>query len=285
MTHEPVKNYYAGFGEREWDRLKRPDDGFVEYAVTRKMLSKYLKPKSRILDIGGGPGRYAMWLAKHGHRVVLADLSPELLAIARTKLAEAGVMDNIKEIIEADACDLSHWQDNSFDAVLSLGPFYHLIEAGDREKALAELRRVLKPQGVAFVALMPRYGFIRRSLAIPDERRHLTQPEFVARVLEQGVFINDIPGRFTDGYGVRPEKVPAFFAQRGFTKQTLLAAEGIVGDLQRILSELEQSDPATYQATLDIILKTADDPGILGTASHVLYIGKKDDSPSLVRRD
>jgi S-adenosylmethionine-dependent methyltransferase len=54
--------------------------------------SKYVKPKSRILDIGGGPGRYAMWLAKHGHRVVLADLSPELLAIARTKLAEADVM-------------------------------------------------------------------------------------------------------------------------------------------------------------------------------------------------
>ena len=53
MTHEPVKNYYAGFGEREWDRLKSPNDGFVEYAVTRKMLSKYLKPKSRILDIGG----------------------------------------------------------------------------------------------------------------------------------------------------------------------------------------------------------------------------------------
>lgn len=104
----------------------------MEYAVTRKMLSKYLKPKSRILDIGGGPGRYAIWLAKHGHRV---DLSPELLKIARVKIDEAGVSANVEEIIAADACDLSHWQDNSFDAVLSLGPFYHLPEAGDREKA------------------------------------------------------------------------------------------------------------------------------------------------------
>ena len=276
MTHEPVKNYYAGFGEREWERLKSPDDGFVEYAVTRKMLSKYLKPKSRILDIGGGPGRYAMWLAKHGHRVVLADLSPELLAIARTKLDEAGVMANIEEIVEADACDLSHWQDNSFDAVLSLGPLYHLIDADDREKAVSEMRRVLKPQGVAFAALMPLYGFIRRSLAIPDERRHLTQPEFVARILEQGVFINDIPGRFTDGYGVIPAAVPAYFKENGFTMETLLSAQGIVPDMQRILSELEQNDPATYQAVLDIILKTADDPGILGMASHLLYIGKKE---------
>jgi ubiquinone/menaquinone biosynthesis C-methylase UbiE len=275
MTHEAVKNYYNGFGEREWDRLKGPNDGFVEYAVTRKMLSKYLKPKSRILDIGGGPGRYAMWLAKHGHRVVLADLSPELLAIARTKLAEADVMANIEEIVEADACDLSHWQDNSFDAVLSLGPLYHLIDADDREKAVSEMRRVLKPHGVAFAALMPLYGFIRRSLAIPDERRHLTQTEFVSRVLEEGVFINNIPDHFTNGYGVRPEEVPAFFAQRGFTMQTLLAAEGIVGDLQRVLFELEQNDPATYQAALDVILSTANDPGILGMASHLLYIGRR----------
>ena len=52
--------------------------------------------------------------------------------------------------------------------------------------------------------LVPLYGFLRRSLAIPDERRHLMQPEFVARILEQGVFINDIPGRFTDGCGVIP---------------------------------------------------------------------------------
>ncbi len=277
MTHEPVKNYYAGFGEREWDRLKNPDDGFVEYAVTRKMLSKYLKPKSRILDIGGGPGRYAMWLAKHGHRVALADLSHELLAIARAKLAEAGVMANIEEIIEADACDLSHWEDNSFDAVLSLGPFYHLIDADDREKALSELRRVLKSHGATFVALMPRYGFIRRSLAVPDERRHLTQPEFVARILEQGVFINDIPGRFTDGYGVIPAAVPAYFKEHGFTMQSLLSAQGIVPNMQRILSEFEQNDPATYQSVLDMILSTASDPSILGMASHLLYIGEKAD--------
>ena len=274
MTHEPVGAYYASFGEREWNRLKNPGDGFVEYAVTRRMLTKYLKPNSHILDIGGGPGRYAIWLAKHGHRVVLADLSPELLAIARVKIDEAGVSANIEEIVEADACDLSHWQDDSFDAVLSLGPFYHLPEESDRNQAITELRRVLRPNGFVFVALMPRYGFLRRTLAMPDERRHLAQPEFVSRILEQGVFINDIPGRFTDGYGVRPEEAPAFFKQHRFTMLTLLAAEGIVGDIQRVLYELEQNDPSTYQAVLNVIINTANDPSIMGMASHLLYIGK-----------
>ena len=59
---------------------------------------------------------------------------------------------------------------------------------------------------------------------MPDLRRNLTQPEFVACVLEQGVFINDIPGHFTNGYGVIPEEVPAYFEERGFTMQTSLSA-------------------------------------------------------------
>jgi SAM-dependent methyltransferase len=275
MKHEPVKAYYASFGEREWERLRNPDDGFMEYAITRKMLSKYLKPKSRILDIGGGPGRYAMWLAHHHHHVVLADLSPELLAVARVKLSEAGETANVEEIVQADACDLSRWPDNSFDAVLSMGPLYHLIDANDRIKALSELLRVLRSDGVAFVALMPRYAFLRRTLAMPDERRHLLQPEFVANILEKGEFINDIPGRFTNGYGVRPAEVSPFFEKHGFKTLTLMAAEGIAGNLQRILSELEQNDPATYQTALDMILITANDPAILGMANHLLYIGKK----------
>jgi ubiquinone/menaquinone biosynthesis C-methylase UbiE len=247
----------------------------MEYAITRKMLSKYLKPKSRILDIGGGPGRYAMWLAHHHHHVVLADLSPELLAVARVKLSEAGETANVEEIVQADACDLSRWPDNSFDAVLSMGPLYHLIDANDRIKALSELLRVLRSDGVAFVALMPRYAFLRRTLAMPDERRHLLQPEFVANILEKGEFINDIPGRFTNGYGVRPAEVSPFFEKHGFKTLTLMAAEGIAGNLQRILSELEQNDPATYQTALDMILITANDPAILGMANHLLYIGKK----------
>jgi 2-polyprenyl-3-methyl-5-hydroxy-6-metoxy-1,4-benzoquinol methylase len=99
MTHEPVRTYYASFGEREWTRLENQNDGFVEFAITCQMLSKYLKPNSRILDIGGGPGRYSIWLAKQGHRVVLSDLSPNLLSIAQTKIDEAGVRINVEEIL------------------------------------------------------------------------------------------------------------------------------------------------------------------------------------------
>ncbi len=275
MSRDVVRAYYASFGEREWARLENPDDGAVEFAITCHTLATYLPPEARVLDIGGGPGRYAIWLAQRGHRVVLADLSPELLSLARAKVDRAGVRAMVEEIVEADACDLARWPAGSFDAALSLGPFYHLPDPEDRHRAASELARVLRPGGTAYIALMPRYGFLRRTLAIPDERHHLAQPDFVARLLEDGVFVNDIPGRFTDGYGVRPEEVAPTFEGYGFTTLALLSAEGIVVDIQRAMSELAEEDPETYQAAFDLLLATASDPSILGMASHLLYVGRK----------
>jgi S-adenosylmethionine-dependent methyltransferase len=274
-TSEAVRTYYASFGEREWSRLENPTDGALEFAITCHTLAKYLPPTARVLDIGAGPGRYTIWLAQRGHRVVLADLSPELLAIARSKIGQAGIGDRVEEIAEADARDLSRWASESFDALLCLGPFYHLPDPKDRHRAATELCRVLRPGGLALVALMPRYTFLRRTLAIPDERHHLAQTEFVARLLQEGAFVNDIPGRFTHGYGVRPQEAAPFFEQYGFTTLTLLAAEGIAIGIQDALFDLAESDPATYQAAFDVIYNTASDPSILGMAAHLLYVGRR----------
>lgn len=139
MTSDPVRAYYASLGEREWTRLENPADGAVEFAITCHALATHLSPASRILDIGGGPGRYTIWLAQRGHHVVLADLSAELLSLARIKTEQAGVGEMVEEIVEADACDLSHWANDSFDVLLSLGPFYHLPDAERRHRAAVEM--------------------------------------------------------------------------------------------------------------------------------------------------
>ncbi len=286
---DAVRAYYRAFGEREWARLANPEDGALEFALTCHAVRAYLPPiigqaegrtgGLRVLDIGGGPGRYALWLAGLGHQVTLADLSPELLDGARTHITAApeAVRALIDAVVEADACDLTHWESASFDAALSLGPFYHLTDGQDRERAASELARVLRPGGVAFVALMPRYAFLRRTLAIPDERRHLADPAFVARVLDDGVFLNDVPGRFTGGYGVRPDEVAPFFARHGFDTLALLSTTGMATDpaLQGALADLAASDPETYQAAFDLIARTAGDPAILGTSNHLLYVGRR----------
>ena len=272
---DDVRDYYDNFGEREWERLNRPNDGAVEFAITKRVIDDYLPDGARVLDIGGGPGRYTIWLAERGHQVTLADLSPALIAIARDRVAASPSAALVDEITVADARDLSAWTDGEFDAALALGPFYHLPSPSDRDRAASELARVVRPGGFVFVALMPRYAFLRRTLAIPDERRHLASPQFVARVLEEGVFENDVPGRFTGGYGVRPADVEPFFARHGFEARALLAAESIVPDLQAALAELAQGDPDTHRATMGTLVRVAGDPSVLGTASHLLYVGQK----------
>jgi SAM-dependent methyltransferase len=272
---DSVRDYYAQFGEREWLRLCNAEDGAIEFAVTCHALVTHLPKHGRILDIGGGPGRYTIWLAERGYRVVLADLSSNLLEIAKVKIAEAGVASNVESVVVADARHLEDWRDGSFDAVLSLGPFYHLPEQHDREAATAEMVRVLRPEGVAFVALMPRYAYLRRTMAMREERHHLLHPEWLAKLTKHGRFENDIPGRFDHGFGVRPEDVIPFFEAFGLQSETLLAAESLSVGLQGMLAEFSNNDPHAYAIALDLMFEAAADPGIHGLSNHLVYVGRK----------
>jgi 2-phosphosulfolactate phosphatase len=119
-----VRAYYSRFGE--WERLDSPA-GALEFRRACALLDAHLPTGARILDLGGGPGRYSIHFARRGHRVVLADLSATLLEAARRSFVEAGVTDNIDSIDEADAQNLARYSDERFDAVAAFGPFHHLL--------------------------------------------------------------------------------------------------------------------------------------------------------------
>ncbi len=275
MTKDDVRAYYAAFAEREWQRLTNTDDGAIEYALTCTMLEQYLPASGRILDIGGGTGRYTIWLAQRRYQVVLADLSPTLLALAQTHIADAGVTEQVEAIVEADVCDLSRWSEASFDAVVCLGPFYHLPDFRDRERAAREVVRVLRPGGVIFIAFMPRYALLRRTFAKTNERKHLADADWIARLVEQGMFDNSVAGHFTYAYGAQPAEIAPFLRQHGLEQITLLAAEGITGGIQGAVKEALTSEPSIRQVIFDLLIETASDPAILGMANHLLYIGRR----------
>lgn len=75
MSSDPVREFYARLDEGEWTRLLTPG-GRVEFAITTALLAGELPERGRVLDIGGGPGRYAAWLAARGLQVSLADCPP-----------------------------------------------------------------------------------------------------------------------------------------------------------------------------------------------------------------
>ncbi len=78
-----VEAFYDRDAEHEWERGDRHR---TEFAVTLRALAEHLPPPpARILDCGGGPGRFSIELARQGYDVTLFDLSAGNLALARAK--------------------------------------------------------------------------------------------------------------------------------------------------------------------------------------------------------
>jgi ubiquinone/menaquinone biosynthesis C-methylase UbiE len=118
---------------------------------------RQVAPGADVLDVGCGSGRYLLALDRNGFRAVGADLSREALAPLDPQCMR----------VVADAQQLP-FSDRSFDAVTCYGVLQHLTRGG-RAKAVAELFRVLRPQGLAFVEVVGqldmRYGRGKRIAA------------------------------------------------------------------------------------------------------------------------
>lgn len=104
----------------------------------------YLKKGSSILDLGCGPGRDAVWFTQRGYSVTLFDLSPELLAIAKSKLPDA-------HIIQGDMTALP-FENNSFDGIWANASLLHLTKKEFR-RALQKVYEILTPDGMFFCSL------------------------------------------------------------------------------------------------------------------------------------
>ncbi|QGS68113.1 methyltransferase domain-containing protein [Oceanobacillus sp. 143] len=112
---ETVRKFYDETVNYEWERLERHK---VEFEITKRYLNRYIKPKDKVLDLGGGPGKYSLYLAELGCDVTLADLSDKNVAFALNKANEQGLA--IKGL-QVDGRDLSSIRDEQFDYVLCMG--------------------------------------------------------------------------------------------------------------------------------------------------------------------
>ncbi|MDQ6917944.1 MAG: class I SAM-dependent methyltransferase [Candidatus Dormibacteraeota bacterium] len=265
---DPVRAYYEARGDSEWHRLDNPYEGAIERELHRRAFERLLPSRARVLDLGGGPGHWTIWLARRGHRVVLADLSPRLLAIARRELTEAGV--EPEAVLEVDARDLGRFAAGEFDAVLALGPFYHLVSVADRGLAAREAHRVLRPGGLLLATVMTRYAWLLGVLLEAGSSRLAD----VRRALEDGVYRNPVEGRFTEAYLFRPAEVVPFFETNGFETELAMASQSFLYLAQEQVAELHQRDAEAYAALLDIAYQAATDPSILGISGHILYAGR-----------
>lgn len=264
-----VLAYYEKFPEES--RLSSKGSG-LELERTLDILSRVLpKAPARVLDVGGAAGVYSLWLADRGYEVHLVDASPRLVEEARRRSAASSRP--IASLAVGDARRLPR-EDGSVDAVLLMGPLYHLTDASDRLLALREAFRVLAPRGVLVAAAISRCASALDGLA----RRLSVDPRFVAirdRDLADGQHRNQTEdlNYFTTAYFHRPEDLVQEIAATGFAGAQVLGVEGpgwILPDL-----EARWKDAALKRDLLDVARALESVPSIQGASAHLLGLGRK----------
>jgi SAM-dependent methyltransferase len=265
---EFIRQYYDRSPQHEWERAERHR---TEFANTWKVLGTYLPPPpAQVLDCGGGPGRYAIQLAQRGYAVTLFDLSSENLVYARQQAQAAGV--TLQAYDAGDATDLSRYAEDSFDAVLLMGPLYHLLELEQRQRALQQARRVLRPDGVLFVAFINRYaGHIRA--ASRDPLLPLREQENSSSILLTGKLASrgDQPEAFV-AYMAHPSEVGPLLWSTGFEHLETLSLEGLVGGYEADVNALQGE---AWDTWLAINWQAAHDPSLFGASQHLLAVGRR----------
>jgi len=138
-----VKKFY-NLVAHGYEQKSRSPNRFCD-KVLEHFIFKFLPAKKlRVLDVGGGIGRFAFPLARKDHEVVLSDISESMLAEAK-KIAAKNKISNISFIKES-ATSLKNHAGNSFDAALAMNAI--LDYCGNYKKTISEIYRVLKKNGV-----------------------------------------------------------------------------------------------------------------------------------------
>lgn len=265
---EEIRGHYELGLER--DRLVRGGRPRLEFARTMELLERFLPPRpAEILDVGGGPGTYAAPLARLGYSVHVVDPIPLHVEQAREAATQAGksltaALGDARALKEGDA---------SVDAVLLLGPLYHLTEREERLRALAEARRVLRPGGMVLAAAISRFAPLLGGLF----DGFLAEPEFrtiVERDLRDGQHRNprplERPEWFTSAFFHRPEELRTEVAEAGFTVEAVLGVEG-----PGWLDEGRWLDNETRELALYAARAVEAEPSLSSLSAHLLAVGQK----------
>ncbi len=252
--------------------------GRLERIRTEELLGRYIPaPPAVVLDVGGGPGHYACWLAQQGYTVHLLDPLPlhveQALAASELQhlhpLASAALGDSRNLPQPSESCD----------AVLLLGPLYHLVERAERIRTFAEALRVLRPGGVVIAGAISRYASLHEAIL----NGHMVEERFIPIVSQDildGQHRDPAVEYFTTSFFHHPDELDSEMLDAGLTPVATLAVEGIAWTAAQLSDWLDE--PSLRDTMLGWIRALEAERTLLGASGHMIAIGQKPEPDSVI---
>lgn len=267
-----IREWYDGYGEREWERLEKDLAGQIKLAIHLRLLEPERWGGARVADVGCGPGRFALELARAGARMTLVDLSPVQLEEASRRFSEAGLGEMVESAIVADVVDLSSIPSESFDLTVCFGG--PVSYAYDRHRdALSELARITRKGGTLAISVMCLWGLM--DLPVNADMAELL--ENLDRDLPRAEMLAGAPYVLTRHESTEFHQRMALFTS-GYMRSCLeelglrvvrMAASNPVNLFALPLAAISASDVAS-QELVEIQLAMCEQPGLLDTGDHLV---------------
>lgn len=254
-----VINYYNTYDE---DRRLTRKSRLPEYLITMKYIKKYLKPNSKILEIGAGTGRYSIALADMGYEIDAVELVPHNIEIMQKKVKS----EHRINIYQGNACDLSFVESESYDIVLLLGPMYHLFNNEDKHKAICEAIRAAKKGAVIFASYCNNDTCMYKMFA-----KHKMLKLIDDGLVDESFHAKSIPNMIFELY--RKSDIDNLMKDYNVTRLHFVGVDMLSYIFDNKFDKLKKREFEVYMEFLESICERED---LVGFSIHMLDIFKKD---------
>ncbi|WP_300026912.1 bifunctional 2-polyprenyl-6-hydroxyphenol methylase/3-demethylubiquinol 3-O-methyltransferase UbiG [uncultured Maribacter sp.] len=268
LVNRNIEAFYTRASEET--RLEK-GMGIFEFERIKSLIEKYLSnTSSKIIDVGGGTGKYAEWLAKKGHLVHLVEPVAKHLHIAENR---AKKLKNKFKVHFGESRNLD-FPNNYADLIILHGPLYHLQKKEDRELSILEARRVIKDDGIILGFAI---NYTASTLVGLLNGLIHKKPFFEMCKNELTTGIHNPPDQFpwllTEAFYHKPEQLKSEFVNQGLAYLNTYAIEGISWlDKDFFTNMLNDNKRKTL---LELLQITENDSCILAFSPHMMIAVKK----------
>jgi ubiquinone/menaquinone biosynthesis C-methylase UbiE len=268
------RNIEAFYNQASEETRLNKGMGVFEFERIKTLIEKYIPSQpSKIIDVGGGTGKYSEWLAQNGHQVHLIEPVRKHLKLAKGR---SNKLKNKFSVHSGESRNLD-FSSNYADLVILHGPLYHLQNKVDRSTSIREAKRVVKPDGIilgfainytasTLVGLL--HGLIHKKPFFEMCKEELTT----------GVHNppDDFPWLLAEAYYHRPEQLKSEFLEQELIYLNTYAIEGMAWlDKDYFASMLNYTRKKTL---LELIKVTENDSYLLPFSPHMMIATQKQSS-------